>query len=48
MVEKEGVIRDYKMRRYFEKPSAIQHRKNKAMARKQMLKNKKMHASKAY
>ena len=23
MVEKEGVIRDYKMRRYFEKPSAI-------------------------
>ncbi len=45
MVEKEGVIRDYKMRRYFEKPSAIQHRKNKAMARKQMLKNKKMHAS---
>ena len=48
MVEKEGVIREYKMRRYFEKPSAIQHRKNKAMARKQMLKNKKMHASKAY
>ena len=47
MVEKEGVIREYKMRRYFEKPSAIQHRKNKAMARKQMLKNKKMHASTA-
>ena len=58
MVEKEGVIRNYKMRRYFEKPSAIQHRKNKALARKQMLRNKqnslknwrrlKMHASKAY
>lgn len=48
MVEKEGVIRDYKMRRYFEKPSAIQHRKDKAMARKQMLKNKKARNSKAY
>ncbi len=41
MVEKEGVIREYKMREYFEKPSAIQHRKNKALARKQMLKVKK-------
>lgn len=48
MVEKEGVIRDYKMRRYFEKPSSIQHRKNKAMARKQMLKNKKARSSKVY
>ena len=48
MVEKEGVIRDYKMRRYFEKPSAIQHRKDKAMARKQMLKNKKARNSNAY
>ena len=26
MVEKEGVIREYKMREYFEKPSAIQHK----------------------
>ena len=41
MVEKEGVIREFKMREYFEKPSAIQHRKNKALARKQMLKVKK-------
>ena len=48
MVEKEGVNRDYKMRRYFEKPTAIQHRKDKAMARKQMLKNKKARSSKAY
>lgn len=48
MVEKEGIIREFKMRRYFEKPSAIQHRKDKTMARKQMLKKKKMHASKAY
>ena len=48
MVEKEGVIREFKMREYFEKPSAIQHRKNKALARKQMLKVKKMRNSKAY
>ena len=46
MVEKEGVIREFKMREYFEKPSAIQHRKNKALARKQMLKVKKMRNSK--
>jgi len=48
MVEKEGVIKEFKVRRYFEKPSAIQHRKNKTRARKQMLKTKKMHATKAY
>ena len=48
MVEKEGVIREFKMREYFEKPSAIQHRKNKALARKQMLKVQKMRNSKAY
>ncbi len=48
MVEKEGVIKEFKMRRYFEKPSVTQHRKDKTIARKQMLKNKKMHASKAY
>ncbi|MBQ5365179.1 MAG: 30S ribosomal protein S21, partial [Spirochaetales bacterium] len=48
MVEKEGVIREFKMREYFEKPSAIEHRKKKALARKQMLKVKKMRNSKAY
>ena len=42
MVEKEGVICEFKMREYFEKPSAIEHRKKKALARKQMLKVKKM------
>ena len=48
LVEKEGVIREFKMREYFEKPSAIEHRKKKALARKQMLKVKKMRNSKAY
>ncbi len=48
LVEKEGIIKEYKMRRYFEKPSAIQHRNDKAIARKQMLKNKKLRNSKVY
>lgn len=34
MVEKEGIIREYKKREYFEKPSTILNRKNKAMKRK--------------
>lgn len=48
MVEKEGLIREFKMRQYYEKPSAIEHRKKKALARKQMKKVRKMHSSKAY
>jgi len=48
MVEKEGTIREFKMRQYYEKPSAIEHRKKKALARKQMKKVRKMHSSKAY
>jgi small subunit ribosomal protein S21 len=34
MVEKEGIIREYKKREYFEKPSTILNRKNKALRRK--------------
>ena len=48
MVEKEGIIREWKKREYYEKPSTILNRKNKALARKQMKKVRKMHASKAY
>lgn len=48
MVEKEGVIKDYKLRRYFEKPSAVEHRQRKAMIRKQMLKNKRAKESKSF
>ena len=48
MVEKECVIREFKIRHYFEKPSAIEHRKKKALARKQMKKVRKMHSSKAF
>lgn len=45
MVEKEGIIREWKKREYYEKPSTIRNRKNKAMERKQMKKNRKMHNS---
>lgn len=48
MVEKEGIIREWKKREYYEKPSTIQNRKNKTLARKQMKKVRKMHASKSY
>jgi len=34
MVEKEGIIREYKKREYYEKPSLILNRKNKAIRRK--------------
>ena len=41
MVEKEGIIREWKKREYYEKPSTILNRKNKALARKQMKKVRK-------
>jgi small subunit ribosomal protein S21 len=41
MVEKEGIIREYKKREYFEKPSTILNRKNKAIQRKLMKKTNK-------
>ncbi|HPE90579.1 MAG TPA: 30S ribosomal protein S21, partial [Spirochaetales bacterium] len=34
MVEKEGIIREWKKREFFEKPSTIRNRKEKAMKRK--------------
>jgi small subunit ribosomal protein S21 len=41
MVEKEGIIREYKKREYYEKPSTILNRKKKAIARKLMKKSRK-------
>jgi small subunit ribosomal protein S21 len=40
MVEKEGIIREYKKREYYEKPSTILNRKNKAIQRKLMKKTR--------
>ena len=36
LVEKEGIIREFKKREYYEKPSTILNRKKKAIARKLM------------
>ena len=44
MVEKESIIREYKKREYFEKPSAILHQKKTTLERK--LLNKKRKAEK--
>jgi small subunit ribosomal protein S21 len=41
MVEKEGIIREYKKREFFEKPSTINNRKNKALQRKLLKKSRK-------
>jgi small subunit ribosomal protein S21 len=40
MVEKEGIIREYKKREYYEKPSSILNRKNKALRRKLLKKTR--------
>jgi small subunit ribosomal protein S21 len=36
MVEKEGIIREFKKREYYEKPSTIKNRKNKTLQSKLM------------
>ena len=41
MVEKEGIIREYKKREYFEKPSAILHQKKTTLERKLLNKRRK-------
>ena len=47
MVEKEGIIREYKKREFYEKPSTIQSRKNKTIQRKLMKKTRKSKDSKS-
>ncbi|ADK81259.1 ribosomal protein S21 [Sediminispirochaeta smaragdinae DSM 11293] len=48
MVEKEGIIREWKKREYYEKPSTINNRKKKALERKQMKKLRKIQSMKNY
>lgn len=36
MVEREGIIREYRDREFYEKPSTILNRKKKALKRKQL------------
>ena len=47
MVEKEGIIREFKKREYYKKPSTILNRKNKTLQRKLMKKTRKTHDSKS-
>jgi small subunit ribosomal protein S21 len=47
-VEKEGIIREWKKREYYEKPSTIRNRKHKALARKLMKKARKAAAMRSY
>ncbi len=48
MVEKEGIIREWKKREYYEKPSTIRNRKKKSLERKIQKKIRKMQQSKSY
>jgi small subunit ribosomal protein S21 len=41
MVDKEGIVREFKKREYFEKPSTIKNRLNKTLKRKLMKKTRK-------
>lgn len=48
MVEKEGIVREFKKREYFEKPSTIKARKIKALKRKHAKKIRKLQSIKSY
>ncbi|RKX76417.1 MAG: 30S ribosomal protein S21 [Spirochaetes bacterium] len=48
IVEKEGIIREWKKREYYEKPSTIKNKKKKALERKIQKKMRKMQAIKSY
>jgi small subunit ribosomal protein S21 len=48
MVAKEGIVREWKRREFYEKPSTIRNRKKKAMERKQMKKIRKFHHGKKF
>ena len=47
-VEKEGIIREWKKREFFEKPSAILNRKKKALERKRLKRQRKVSQMKSY
>jgi small subunit ribosomal protein S21 len=47
-VEKEGIIREWKRREFYEKPSAILNRKKKALERKRLKRQRKLASLKAY
>ena len=48
MVEKEGIVREWKKREYFEKPSTVRNKRRKALERKKLKKLRKMNAQRSY
>ncbi|MFO8065471.1 MAG: 30S ribosomal protein S21 [Spirochaetota bacterium] len=48
MVEKEGIIREWKKREYYEKPSTIRNRKRKSLERKLAKKARKLQQNRSY
>lgn len=48
LVEKEGIVREWKRREYFEKPSTVRNKKRKALERKRLKKQRKLTALKKY
>ncbi|CAI8010440.1 30S ribosomal protein S21 [Geodia barretti] len=42
IVEKEGIVREWKRREYFEKPSTVRNKRRKAMERKRLKKMRKI------
>lgn len=48
MVEKEGIIREWKKREYYEKPSTIRNRKRKSLERKLAKKARKAQQNRSY
>jgi small subunit ribosomal protein S21 len=48
MVEKEGLVREWRKREFYEKPSTIKNRKKKALERKRMKKLRKIRSYKRY
>jgi len=47
-VEKEGIIREFKRRQYFQKPSIQRHEQEKARRRKELKKIRKLERKKMY
>ncbi len=48
MVEKEGIVREWKRREFYEKPSTVRNRKKKALERKRLKKMRKIIQGKRY
>ncbi len=45
MVEREGIIREWRKREFYEKPAATRHKTKKALARKRLKKSRKYFVS---